>query len=245
MANNRKPLIGITCEWIVRQPKAGDRIHIGANYFQAIVRAGGVPLIIPASEDLSLVQRYAELGDGLLFIGGADINPETYGEPRHPLTGSLALVKETFDIALINAAIERNVPVLGICLSCQLLNVARGGTLYQDVVADFPDSPLRHRRTLSKSLTYHRVRVEPDSKLLSIVGSEEIETNSSHHQSVKKLGKGLRAVAFAEDGVIEAIESPEHDFVVAVQWHPEYMTDRPEHFALFKALVNAAAAKQS
>jgi putative glutamine amidotransferase len=241
--SEKKPVIGVTAEWMVRAPKFSDRVHVNVNYLRSVVRAGGAPLIIPASEDLSLGQRYVEVADGLLFIGGADINPETYGEERCDLTSPLAKVKEAFDIELMNVALRQNMPVLGICLSCQLLNVARGGTLHQDVIQAYPTSPLRHRCTLNRSITYHHVRIEPGSKLHSIVGREEIETNSSHHQSCKELGKGLRAVAFAEDGVIEAIESTEHDFVVGVQWHPEYLTDREEHFRLFRALVDAAVAK--
>jgi putative glutamine amidotransferase len=215
------------------------------NYFQAVERAGGLPILIPASEDVSLAERYIGLLDGLLLIGGADINAETYGAKQHVLSSSLPKVKEIFDIELVRAALRRDIPVFGICLSCQLVNVALGGTLYQDVVESFPDSQLRHRRLLSKTITNHRVKIEAGSKLHKIIGRDEIETNSSHHQSVKGLGKGLRAVAFAEDGVVEAVESTEQDFVVTVQWHPEYLADREEHFNLFKALVNAAAARRS
>ncbi|MGC8875347.1 MAG: gamma-glutamyl-gamma-aminobutyrate hydrolase family protein, partial [Chloroflexia bacterium] len=172
---------------------------------------------------------------GVLLTGGYDLPPEWYGQELHPRTKLADPQRLEGSRRLAEQAVNRGLPVLGICMGCQLLNVILGGDLIQDI-PDLVGTAVPH----SPFGTFHRVRLDPGSRLFGILEAEDLEVNSSHHQAVGRPGSGLRPVAWAPDGVIEALESEDERFLLAVQWHPERMLDRPEQRALFQAFVDAA-----
>lgn len=226
------PLIGLNGDFY--QTEWGEVAGVFSAYTEAVAQAGGTPLLIPPltkGADLSLLERL----DGLVLTGGLDLPPEWYGQEPHPLTRPADSRRLESDRALVEAALALPIPILAICMGCQLLNVALGGDLIQDI----PTQVGRKVRHAPKE-EFHRVRVEPTSRLAGILGSTELEVNSSHHQAVGRPGNGLRVVARACDEVIEAVEGEGERFLLGVQWHPERLRERPEHLALFRALVQAA-----
>lgn len=239
-----KPIIGITSSFSIDEgdpPK--PRSFVNAAYTDAIFAAGGIPQPIPPPPtfDEELLREVLSLYDGLLFTGGPDLDPRHYGQPKHPRTNLLHERRDAFDLAFFRAMDQSAIPTLAICLGCQVANVARGGCLVQHV-DDLPrPSAIQHYRS-DHSSAFHDVTVEPDSRLARIVGQTRFEVNSRHHQTVDatQIGGRLRPVAFAPDGVVEAAENRDGRFMIAVQWHPEDLTDRPEHLSLFRALVDVS-----
>jgi gamma-glutamyl-gamma-aminobutyrate hydrolase PuuD len=229
-----KPVIGITTyaevtQWGVWNERAA---LVPMLYVDAIARAGGRPLLVPPSEDG--VDETLDALDGLLFSGGSDIDPSEYGAQAHPETNNTRPDRDRGELALLEAALARDMPVLAVCRGSQVLNVARGGDLVQhlpDVVGDD-----KHKHTPGV-FADHDVRVERESRLGSLVG-EHAPVKSHHHQGFGRVGEGLREVAWAEDGTIEALEAPDRRFALGVLWHPE----AGEDFALFEALVREAEA---
>jgi putative glutamine amidotransferase len=215
-------------------------LALGLAYLQAIERAGGVPVIlapVPPEGTQALLERL----DGLCLSGGPDIHPNAYREPPHDRLGPTEPVLDKFELALARRAHERDLPIFAICRGAQLLNVARGGSLIQHL----PDlgSAIEHRQVERNSVVTHAVEVAGDSRLAGLLGSTEIDVNTLHHQAVDRLGEGLRIVARAPDGVVEAIEDPDATFAIGVQWHAEAIVARPEQLALFRAFVAAATGR--
>lgn len=232
-----RPIIGITTSQVhSSQIKLGYESYyllLSKNYVTAIEKAGGTAIIIPLSQNNVLT--FIELIDGLLLSGGGDISPWLYGcEPRVGLK-SVNVERDLFEIRLVREAINRGIPILGICRGCQLLNVALGGTLVQDISSEIKTN-IPHFYITPPSFRVHKVKLDPSSKLAKIYGTTELMVNSSHHQAVNKLGKGLKAVAWAPDGVIEGIESMEERFIIGVQWHPERILDNLQ-LKLFKEFI--------
>jgi len=230
-----RPPIGITTGY-----RGGDspQCYLAADYYHTILLAGGLPLLLPPVAG-ELIEQLLSQVSGLLFTGGADVDPATYGEETHPKTTLLDPTRSRFELALARLSAERGVPMMGICLGCQLLNVALGGVLYQHIPEEVP-SALPHSPQEHGLRAYHRVQIAPDSRLAGIVGTTELEVNSSHHQAIRELASPLRAVAWSSDGVVEAAEARDDRFILAIQWHPENLAaQRPEHLALFEALVKA------
>jgi len=207
-------------------------------YVRAVQAAGGEPLVLPPPESgPPPANRLADLG-GLLLAGGRDLDPALWGEPKHPKTLLVDPRRQASDLALLEEADARGLPVLAVCLGIQELAVHRGGTLIQHV----PDEPnaARHDGTTQRPVT-HVVVIEADSLLARIVGPEPLQTNSRHHQAVREPGRGMRSVARSADGLIEAIESEDRGrFVLGVQWHAEDLIAEPRHLALFEALCERA-----
>lgn len=246
-----RPLIGITSNIETRDEAARTNrkphCYINAAYVDAVYAAGGAPLVLPPPPADFSESDFAELlrpCDGLLFTGGPDLDPKHYGQPRHPQTCVLPQRRDRFDIALFRHADRQERPILAICLGCQIASVARGGSLVQHV-DDLPAKVAVEHHRPDHSSAFHAVRIDPDSRLAAIIGRTEIEVNSRHHQVVNRdqLGGRLRPVAFAPDGVVEAVEDGEGRFLIAVQWHPEDLLDRPEHLGIFRALIEAASAR--
>lgn len=233
-----RPRIGVNCD-VTQDPSAEEKLTLNWSYADAVLRGGGQPLLLPPVGDDAAVAEQLDTVDGLLLTGGRDYDPALYGRLPHPATKLLAPRRMGYDVALARGALARGLPVLGICGGAQLVNIACGGTLLQDIPSEVPE-PLTHTRG-SEAPTFHPVEVLADSRLASIVGAGELETNSSHHQAMDAVGRGLTAVAWASDGVAEAVEGTSGPFVLAVQWHPERLLDRAPHAALFGALVAAAA----
>ncbi len=240
-----KPIIGVTPDF-----NAGDRKDMGgpeptyflrALYPKAIEEAGGIPLLLPLLSNKSAWRQMVAHVHGLLITGsGSDLAPELYGETqRHRLT-RMSDARATLELGITQMAYRADIPMLGICGGMQSMNVALGGTLYQDIRAQLHTS-IEHRPTCSAIHTVHSVHIAPHSLLRRIARTPRIEVNSSHHQSVKKVAPKLLQTAVAPDGVIEAIEAPDRSFVLGVQWHPEFLLDRhPVQRRLFSALIRAA-----
>ena len=226
------PVIGLTCSH-----KDGDAgsFSIGASYLRSVERAGGAPVLLSATEGLACIPSILDRVDGVLLIGGPDIDPAVYGASKHEKTTLMSSRRQAFDLALAKEAMERDMPLMGICLGCQEVAVAAGATLIQHV----PDTGTQILHS-GKPCPRHDVRVDRESKLCQILGCETLSTNSSHHQAIDHPGDGMRAVAWARDGIVEAGESTRHRFVFAIQWHPEQLIDEPVHLRLFQALVDAA-----
>jgi len=229
-----RPVIGITtyaqeASWGVwRVPAA----LIPLDYVDAVERAGGRPVLIPPSED-GVDETLAAL-DGIVFSGGADVDPSLYGAEAHPETDSPQARRDAGEMALLRAALERDLPTLAICRGFQLLNVARGG----DLIQHLPEQVgLSVHKSIPGEFAEHPVEVKAETRLAGIVG-ERSEVTSHHHQAIGRIGDGLVECAWAEDGTLEGIEDPSLRFAVGVQWHPEATEDQ----ALFDALVDEARA---
>lgn len=241
-----RPRIGVT-SWHHR-PKSGKEIqerweYVQETYTRSVYQAGGLPLILsmPGAE-LALLEGYLDSLDGLLFTGGEDIHPELYGEEVRPGCGEIDRERDDFELGLARRAIDRGIPLLGICRGLQLLNVACGGTLYQDLTERPGTRPEHYADRQERAQLRHAVKILPGTRLSQIVGAPELKVTSSHHQFICRLGSGLQVSAVSDDGVIEGIEGPGPRFFLAVQWHPERMADLYSHqLALFGALVAAAA----
>ena len=200
-------------------------------YVRAVEQAGGRPLLVPPSENA--IDETLDVLDGIIFSGGGDLDPDTYGAEAHPETAELNPERDSAELALLQAALARDMPVLAVCRGSQVLNVARGGDLVQHLPEVVGHDRHRHEHA---SMADHEVTVEGGSKLGSILG-DRAPVKSAHHQGFGKLGDGLREAAWAEDGTVEALEDPSHRFALGVLWHPE----EGEDFALFKALVEEAS----
>jgi putative glutamine amidotransferase len=234
-----RPLIGITAR---HAPTAQGltAVQILRAYVTAIVEAGGAPVLIPPDlpEDgwRSLFDRL----DGILFSGGADIGLEHFDGEPHP-TVDVEAARDAIELPLLRAAVDGDKPFLGICRGLQVMNVALGGTLYTHILDQHPNA-LQHDQSEGKPRTFlaHSVRVEEGTRLAEILGAPLVQVNSLHHQGIKDLAPGLKATAFAPDGLIEGIELPDHRFAIAVQWHPEWMTEHEEMRKLFRMFVEVA-----
>ena len=231
-----RPLVGISS-----YGRAGQRqtFSLPCEYVDVVRLAGGVPIVLPAVE--GEIPEALEIVDALIFPGGGDVDPAHYGGPRHEANYGVSAERDGFELALVRAALARgDLPVLCICRGMQLLNVALGGDLVPHIPDHFGDR-VSHRHPDVRPVE-HEVHLEPASRLGAILGATELSVHSVHHQAVSRLGTGLRAVAWSPDGVIEAIESDEHPFVLGVQWHPELGAlgdDRQRR--LFEALLTACS----
>jgi putative glutamine amidotransferase len=213
---------------------------ISQDYCKAIAAAGGIPVFLPPIADDMLPDLLESL-DGILFTGGVDIHPSEYNEQPHPLLGTVDLERDKFELALFGQVWNHtDLPVLGVCRGLQLLNVALGGTLWQDLPSQRP-SHVHHSQTDHRYKAVHPMKVDPESRMGGLL-PRVLAVNSLHHQGIKELATGLRAAAWSPDGLIEAVESPDHPFRMAVQWHPENLVhaNYPEFMALFKGLVDHA-----
>ena len=243
-----KPVIGITVNYLDDLPSAVDAgiaapgqdwYLLAADYINSVMRAGGLPVMLPYTDDEAMLAEYVELCDGILVTGGNDVTPALYNE-RVTKCGRLFPHRDKFDLALTRYALENTeIPIFGICRGCQIFNVALGGTLYQDLPSDgyLPHTIL----SFSRNYPSHTVKVSENSRLASILGAGDVPVNSFHHQAIKNLAPGAVCSAVSEDGVQESIELPGDRFFLAVQWHPEMMYDSIEQQKLFTAFVEAAA----
>ncbi len=207
----------------------------------AIEKAGGLPVLIPSGLETHTLRQIYERLDGILVPGGGDINPNQYGATSHPKTAGIDDIRDAAETQVVRWAVADDLPVLGICRGNQLLNVALGGTLIQDVPS-LVDTPIRHNYQPSEvALGYraHPVALDPESRLAHILGTATLDVNSLHHQAVESVAPGMCVVGHSPDGVVEALEMPDKRFVLSVQWHPENLTDDPAMLAIFEAFVTA------
>ncbi|MFQ5693926.1 MAG: gamma-glutamyl-gamma-aminobutyrate hydrolase family protein, partial [Nitrospinota bacterium] len=229
-----RPRIGVTCEREVRGARRGFAT-LREEYVRAVADAGGVPVLLAALPSGLPARASLAVLDGLLITGsGFDVDPRFFGERPHPKLGPLNNVRTRFELDLLRGALRAGMPVLGICGGCQALNVAAGGTLYQDLASQFPGA-LRHKSPRS---VRHEVSILRGSRLARIFRALSGRVNTSHHQAVRDPAPSFRVTARARDGVIEAIEGEGHPFAVGVQWHPELLYSRDRAAAsLFRALL--------
>lgn len=234
-----KPVIGLTA--FTESTLQKRRVNVSYNYIEAIVLAGGIPIVIPECCCTDMVNSYLERIDGLIISGGVDVSPYLYGENPLKEVTYFSVERDNFEIALVKGAIEKKIPVFGICRGIQIINVARGGTLYQDITLQ-TDSPLGHNPIeMPVDRLYHNVIVENGTVLRSLFNHRSFLVNSFHHQAIKVFGLDLYASAFSEDGIVEAIEMKDNRYVYGVQWHPEDLVHSyPDFIALFKHLVDLA-----
>jgi putative glutamine amidotransferase len=213
---------------------------LGLRYLEAVEQAGGIPVVLPPLRPAAIGGLLSRLG-GVLLSGGPDLDPEAYGARGHALLGPTEPALDAFEVAIARRADRQGMPILGICRGAQTLNISRGGTLHQHL-PDVTDGTVHHRQSISGERTSHDVTIAPGSLLASVVGVGRLAVNSFHHQAVDRLGRGLRAVAWASDGTIEAVEAPARAFVLGVQWHAETLVAQRRERYLFKRLVLAAEA---
>jgi putative glutamine amidotransferase len=243
MADRQIPTIGITC--ITIAPTAEHRPpRLGQNqtYIQAVSRAGGAPLLIPHLTDEALLRRVYKRLDGLLLPGGGDIDPVYYGQVALEACGLPSLDRDKTELPLARWAAEEGKPLLAICRGIQVLNVALGGSLYQDIPSQLPEAG-RHDwyPDLPRDLRPHKVTIEPGTRLASLLGRGVQGVNSLHHQAADEVAPGLEVTARAEDGIVEALEVKDHPFALGVQWHPEELVgEDARQQGLFEALIEAS-----
>ncbi|HEX2273597.1 MAG TPA: gamma-glutamyl-gamma-aminobutyrate hydrolase family protein [Acidimicrobiales bacterium] len=228
-----RPRIGITTSPSLPEGRFSEALD--RAYVTAVLRAGGLPLVLPVL-DPSQAPTVAACLDGIVLSGGGDVDPARYGGEKVPELRGVNTRRDAYELALVRQALDRDLPVLGTCRGCQLLNVAMGGTL----VPDLPNSGGRHCARDRWAESVHNVSVLDGTLLQTALGSEVIGVNSLHHQAVADVGTGLRAVAWADDGVIEAVEGVDGRRVLAVQWHPELLLAPPGNATLFRWLVEEA-----
>jgi putative glutamine amidotransferase len=237
-----RKIVGILGSTSQATADSGPKQYLNRAYVWAIENAGGIPVILPVTQNPDVIARYLGVVDGLLLSGGVDVAPACFGEEPHPKLGSVDDDRDTTELPLIRDALAQDMPVFAICRGIQSLNIALGGTLYQDIPSQAP-SAIHHQQSdvgIPRNTTSHSVRIVPGSHLRSIVGVEEMQTNSFHHQSLKQVADGLVVTALAPDGIIEAAESPAHRYVVAVQFHPEETAPNDLHSRqLFEAFIAA------
>lgn len=239
-----KPIIGISGRIRTESYKPYifneyQESSVSQDYVNSVHMAGGAPLILPVTTDEALIKRQMEVMDGLLISGGCDVDSLIYGEEPMIEQGFILEEVDKFDLLLIRTAAELNIPILGICRGNQIINVAFGGTLYQDLsqVA----GSIKHRQSSKRDFGSHTVKIAKDTKLFDIFG-DKIITNSYHHQAVKDVAPGFKVSAKSLDGVIEGIEKVDSNFVVGVQWHPEMMFEtHSKMLNIFKKFVAEAA----
>ncbi|AQS60163.1 gamma-glutamyl-gamma-aminobutyrate hydrolase family protein [Desulforamulus ferrireducens] len=232
------PLIGITSAY----DRKSNRATLSSYYIQAVAAAGGLPLVLPCLLEEKSFDAILETIDGLLLSGGGDVDPLLFGEEPQPSLGAICPERDAFELALTRRALTKGIPILAICRGLQVLNIAAGGNVLQDIGASI-DKPLKHDQDAPSWYGTHSIDILPDSRLAAIFGQRAI-VNSFHHQAVDRIAPGFLATAWAADGVVEAMESTSSTFIVGVQCHPECMWERDEKmFGLFKEFVTASLTK--
>ncbi|HET7089709.1 MAG TPA: gamma-glutamyl-gamma-aminobutyrate hydrolase family protein [Anaerolineae bacterium] len=240
----KRPVIGITAlatRYI--DPPHSPMYALNQRYVMAVEASGGAPLMVPPDLDETSMQAIFERLDGWVLSGGGDVDPAYYGESPHAALNEVNAERDRLELSFARQAVEADKPVIGICRGVQVLNVALGGSLVQDIPTQQADS-LPHSfdgTRVARDYMAHPVRIESGSLLREVMGVEQAGVNSWHHQSVKRVAASLAVVAQSPDGIIEAVEMPGRRFVIGVQWHPEWLYDhQPEMKRLFEALVQAA-----
>ncbi len=245
------PVIGI----VPTQMPAEHILRVNDHYINAIVLAGGVPLILPITRDSRVYDRLLRVVDGFVLTGGQDVDPERYGiaadAPAYGKLGEITPMRDGVENLILEFALRADVPLLGTCRGMQTMNVFFGGSLYLDLPSEFRgvDSitrePLAHWQSEPADQTSHYISIKRGTKLHAVLGADTAAANSFHHQGVKELGRGLSAVAWASDGLVEAVEVEERTFMLGVQWHPEFFFTERHMGNLFALLVNEAAIARS
>lgn len=237
-----KPVIGITT-LEGKNPDGFPTVMLIQAYIHAIMEAGGVPVLIPSMLAEGGWEVLYERLDGVLFTGGGDIAPGHFHGEEHPRVRGIEPLRDTIELNLLRAVIDDDKPFLGICRGIQTVNVGMGGTLYEHLGEQFPREIDHTYPTTMRTHLVHDVKIEEGTRIADVVGEPILKVNSLHHQGLKDVAPGLRVTGYAPDGLVEAVELPDHSFGLAVQWHPEWLTDQQPTRNLFKAFVDAAEKK--
>ncbi|TCS94698.1 putative glutamine amidotransferase [Hazenella coriacea] len=228
-----KPIIGITMSL------EENKQFTARQYTDAIIQAGGIPVLLPYTVDQTVINQWAHYIDGLLLTGGGDIDPILFDEEPIPGLGGIEPERDEMEIALIEQCMVHQKPIFGICRGCQILNVALGGDMYQDLPSQKQEL-LQHSQRAPRSHGAHLIRIEENTLLHQIIGKISTKVNTYHHQANRNPAPSLRVSATASDGVVEAVEGTSYPFMIGVQWHPEHMTQTTEDAKkLFQAFVQA------
>ncbi len=233
----RKPLIGLTP---AHDMESGD-VKARPTYMRALKAAGAIPVVMPLDASEEDLKQLSQDVDGFLFTGGPDVHPFLFGEETQAHCGNVSPARDQMEISLLPMVMELQKPILGICRGIQVLNIALGGNIWQDIPSQVTrDFPLAHSQPFSYDMPCHTVALTEGSLLARISESSSIKVNSMHHQAVKDLAPGLIASAYSTDYLIEALEMPDYPFFIGVQWHPEYLWEKnKEAFRLFQTFVKA------
>lgn len=234
----KKPVICITPS----HNTENDDLSLRPTYARAISAAGGLPIVMTLEAGQEDINQLVSLCDGFLFSGGPDPHPFLFGEDTQAHCGNVSLIRDRLELMLLKKAMEARKPILGICRGIQLINVALGGDIYQDIPSQTDSSfPIAHKQPFQYSCPSHHVAVAKDTLLAAMAeGQPELEVNSMHHQACRQTAPGLTASGYAPDGLIEALEMPDYPFLMGVQWHPEYLWQKDKAAAnLFKQFIAA------
>lgn len=231
------PIIGITCH----HEYSTNRLTVNKGYVHAVEKSGGLPLLLPDVASLDMVLKHCDIIDGLILAGGVDVDPRYFGE--QPMgTQEITPERDNYEMVLTGECLARDKPILAICRGLQVLNICGGGDIHQDISCR-PEKALKHMQQAPKWYPTHNVSIKDNTKLSKIIGKPQLQVNSFHHQAPRRIAPGFQASAWAEDGIIEAIESNSHRFIIGVQWHPEQMMSTNEQKKLFYALIKACCRK--
>jgi putative glutamine amidotransferase len=218
---NKKPIIGITGAYIKRNEHM-EGVYVHHDYHKSVAANGGIPVILPFI-NLEMTLETLPLCDGIILSGGEDVDPQFYGQDPHIHLGPTLPDRDLVEIEIVKYAIKNNIPILAVCRGVQILNVALGGTLIQDIPSQMKE-PIQHSQTVERRRDTHWVNISTDSKLYQILDADRVRVNSLHHQALDKVSEDLRVVAMSSDGIVEAVEYIHSStFTVGVQWHPESM----------------------
>ena len=232
----KKPLIGV----LPLYDEPMNSLWMLPAYLEAVMCAGGLPMILPLECDMDDIEHLSQVCDGFLFTGGQDVTPVMYHEAATPKLGETALKRDILESSLLRYCVKHDIPVLGICRGIQMINAALGGTLCQDIEAYGPENHIDHRQEKPYDRPGHWVDMVEGSPLQELMREKRMQVTSLHHQCVKTLGKGLVPMAYAPDGIIEAVYAPDQKFLWAVQWHPEFIFQRDmRQLRLLEAFVQA------
>jgi putative glutamine amidotransferase len=244
LPDRSEPVIGVPGYWHKSDAILGQQATaVPDSYIRALIKVNAIPLIVPVIQSRKILKKYFQMCDGLLLIGGPDVDPVHYHQSKHPALRKVTPARDDMEMQVSQWALKADLPIMAICRGIQVLNVAAGGTLWQDIAAQqskaikhdyYPDYP--------KDFLAHTVKLRQDSRLAGIVGDDEVLVNSLHHQAIDKLGQGLRVVANAPDGIIEAVEGIDATWIVGVQWHPEWLIQSDQRMLnLFKAFRDSCS----
>lgn len=236
MSNNR-PLIGITPGFDYNE----NKVYINRGYFDAISLSGGMPVLIPITEDEGLLREIVEYFDGFLLSGGSDVDAVHWGELNYRYNGEISPYRDKMELFIAREAVGKDKPILGICRGMQVLNIALGGTIYQDIYSQIKDVELiKHSQSAPKWYPTHKIKVEKGSRVFKAHNNDYINVNSFHHQAVRDVAPGFIITSRSDDGIIESIEHESCKFAVGIQWHPEVMWEKHSlHLMMFGVFVTS------
>lgn len=233
-----KPTIGITPDFTPGDEKSEPTCFLRNRYIMAVEKCGGIPVILPLTRSHEVISSLLDKINGLMLTGsGSDIDPSVYGEEKKFDFKIMSHERSAFELRIVKMAMEREMPIIGICGGMQMINVAAGGSLYQDIRSELPGS-LAHQKEEAKDLPNHPITIREGTLLLKITNLTQVKVNSSHHQCLKKVAPGFIVNAISPDGVIEGIERGKKGFVIGLQWHPEYLfNDDPANRRIIDAFL--------